>query len=85
MSGPKLGIPSNNQQKNAEQKRIERQDNTERNAIEGKFGEGKRKYGLGLIQARLKQTSETVIGLQFLIMNIEKVLWDSFLPIFQEW
>lgn len=85
LSGPKLGRPSNNQQKNAEQKRIERQDNAERNAIEGKFGEGKRKYGLGLIQARLKQTSETVIALQFLIMNIEKVLRDSFLPIFQEW
>lgn len=85
LSGPKLGRPSINQQKNAEQKRIERQDNADRNAIEGKFGEGKRKYGLGLIQARLKQTSETVIALQFLIMNIEKVLRDSFLPIFQEW
>lgn len=85
LSGPKLGRPSNNQQKNAEQRRIERQDNAERNAIEGKFGEGKRKYGLGLIQARLKQTSETVIALQFLIMNIEKILRDSFLPIFQEW
>ncbi|MBE1556822.1 hypothetical protein H4683_003948 [Filibacter limicola] len=43
------------------------------------------KYGLGLIQARLKKTSETVIALQFLIMNIEKILRDSFLPIFQNW
>jgi len=85
LSGPKLGRPSINQQKNLEQKRIERQDNAERNAIEGKFGEGKRKYGLGLIQARLKQTGETVIALQFLIMNIEKILRDSFLPIFQKW
>lgn len=85
LSGPKLGRPSANQQKNAEQKRIERQDNADRNAIEGKFGEGKRKYGLGLIQARLRQTSETVIALQFLIMNIEKILRDSFLPIFQKW
>lgn len=85
LSGPKLGRPSIDQQKNAEQNRIERQDNADRNAIEGKFGEGKRKYGLGLIQARLKQTGETVIALQFLIMNIEKILRDSFLPIFQKW
>ncbi|WP_192600439.1 transposase [Sporosarcina limicola] len=41
LSGPKLGRPSKNQQKNSEQKRIERQDNADRNAIEGKFGEGK--------------------------------------------
>jgi len=85
LSGPKLGRPSINQQKNTEQKRIERQDHAERNAIEGKFGEGKRKYGLGLIQARLKQTGETVIALQFFIMNIEKILRDSFLPILQKW
>ncbi|MBO0587579.1 MULTISPECIES: IS5 family transposase [unclassified Sporosarcina] len=80
LSGPKLGRPSKDQQINAEQKRIERKDNSDRNAIEGKFGEGKRKYGLGLME-----TSETVISLQFLIMNIEKILRDSFLPIFQNW
>lgn len=85
LSGPKLGRPSKDQQINAGQKQIERQDHAERNAIEGKFGEGKRKYGLGLIQARLKNTSETVIALQFLIMNLEKILRDSFLPTFKEW
>ena len=50
----------------------------ERNAMEEGFGEGKRKYRLGLIQARLKQTSEIVISLQFIIMNIQKMLRDSF-------
>lgn len=85
LSGPKLGRPSKDQQINGDQKRIERQDNADRNAIEGKFGEGKRKYGLGLIQARLKKTGETVIALQFLIMNLEKILRASFLPIFQKW
>lgn len=74
LSEPKLGRPSKDQQINAD-----------RNAIEGKFGEGKRKYGLGLIQVRLKGTSETIIALQFLIMNLEKILRDSFLPIFKEW
>lgn len=50
----------------------------ERKVMEEGFGEGKRKYRLGLIQARLKQTSEIVISLQFIIMNIQKMLRDSF-------
>ncbi|MBX6773598.1 MAG: transposase, partial [Chloroflexi bacterium] len=56
------------------QARMERQDAAERNAIEGKFGEGKRLYGLGLIRARLQSTSETVISLQLLVMNLERRL-----------
>lgn len=83
MSGPKLGRPPRDEQENMEQKRMEYQDSLDRNAIEGKFGEAKRTYGLGLIQARLQQTSETVIALQFLIMNLEKILRDTFFPIFE--
>lgn len=79
LSGPKLGRPSKDQQVNVMQKRIEQQDASERNAIEGKFGEGKRCYGLGRISACLQQTSETVISLNFLLMNIEKILRGSFL------
>ncbi|MED4920332.1 transposase, partial [Weizmannia sp. CD-2023] len=52
---------------------------SERNAVESKFGEGKRKYGLGLIRARLQETSETVVALQFLIMNLERKLRVLFL------
>lgn len=83
LSGRRLGRPSMNEQKNREQKRIEYQDAVERNPIEGKFGEGKRSYGLGLIQSRLQQTSETEIALQFLVMNLEKILRDTFLSFFQ--
>ncbi|WP_067929476.1 IS5 family transposase [Alicyclobacillus shizuokensis] len=72
LSGPALGRPSKSLE--AEQQRIERQDAAERNAIEGKFGEGKRLYGLGLIRARLRTTSETVIALQLLVMNLEQRL-----------
>src|SRR5699024_9203038 len=79
LSGPKLGRPSKNEQINAAQKRIEQQDASERNAIEGKFGEGKRRDGLGLISAFLQQTSETAISLSFLLMNIGKILRDTFL------
>ncbi|MET3212074.1 UNVERIFIED_CONTAM: hypothetical protein ABIC26_005076 [Paenibacillus sp. PvR008] len=60
----------------------ERQDAAERNAIEGKFGEGKRKLGLGRIRARGAKTSLTVIALQFLVMNLERRLRVLFLPFF---
>lgn len=80
LSGPKLGRPSKEDDKL--QARLARLDGSERNAIEGKFGEGKRKYGLGLIRARLQETSETVVALQFLIMNLEHKLrilfWQFF-------
>jgi len=82
LSGPKLGRPSKDEQINKAQKQIEKQDASERNAIEGKFGEGKRRYGLGLIRACLRQTSETVISLSFLVMNLGKILRDTFLFIF---
>lgn len=85
LSGPKLGRPSNEAKRNGLEKKIAHQDAIERNAIEGKFGEGKRKYGLGRISARLQTTSETVIALQFLVMNLEKVLRDTFLSFFQIW
>lgn len=73
LSGPALGRPSKRDEA-AEQRRLGKQDAGDRNAIEGKFGEGKRKYGLGRIRARLAATSETVIALQFLVMNLERKL-----------
>ncbi len=57
-----------------EQRRIERQDASERYAVEAKFGEGKRRYGLARIMARLKETAESLICLQFLVMNLEHKL-----------
>src|SRR5699024_12438253 len=78
MSGPKLGRPSKNEQVNVAQKRVERQDASERNAIEGKFGEGKRTYGLGLSSACLENTSETAISISFLMMNIGEIHRHSF-------
>ncbi len=72
LSGPPLGRPSKTTR--AGQVRVERQDAVERNEIEGKFGEGKRLYGLGLIRARLQATSETVIAMQLLVMNLERRL-----------
>jgi len=76
LNGPKLGRPSKDKKEHLEQRRLEKQEAGLRNAVEAKFGEGKRCYGLGRIMARLKETSETVIGLQFIIMNLGKRLRD---------
>ncbi|HAL65921.1 MAG TPA: IS5 family transposase, partial [Bacteroidales bacterium] len=71
LSGPPLGRP---QLDNSQEKKISRQDMRERNAVEGGFGVCKRRYGLARIMARLKDTAESVISLQFLVMNLERRL-----------
>ncbi|MFX3618007.1 MAG: transposase, partial [Sporolactobacillus sp.] len=43
----------------------------------GKFGEGKRRFGLNRIYTMLRETSETVIALKFLVMNLERRLRAS--------
>lgn len=84
LSGPRLGRPP--KVKDPQIRKQEYLDAKERNAVEGKFGEGKRRYGLGLIMARLQETSETVIALQFLVMNLERrvrsVFWHFFKLLF---
>jgi len=49
-------------------------DSRKRNEVEGAFGVTKRRYGLSLVMAKLQETSETVINLQFLVMNLERRL-----------
>ncbi len=68
LSGPPLGRPSLD---NRQEKQIAYQDMRERNAIEGGFGVCKRRYGLARIMAHLKETAESIISLQFLVMNLE--------------
>jgi ribosomal protein L34E len=63
LSGPKLGRPTAKALMKKTEKKIERQDARDRNAVESKFGEGKRKYSLGRIFARLKETAECVIAM----------------------
>jgi len=81
LSGPALGRPPKDGRA-SEQRQVTKQDAGERNAIEGKFGEGKRKYGLDRIRARLTKTSESVITLQLLVMNLERRLRVLFFLIF---
>jgi IS5 family transposase len=51
-----------------------REDEGYRNGVEGKFGQGKRRFGLGRITAKRADTSEVVIAICFLVMNLEKIL-----------
>ena len=83
LSGPALGRRPVSDELCAEQKRQERKDAGDRNAVEGKFGEGKRGYGLNRIMCRLEETSETQIVLIFLVMNLNKVLRDLFCAFFR--
>jgi len=72
MSGPRLGRPPKEASK--EKKKEARSDERVRNAIEGKFGQGKRKFSLGRVMAKLPETSETVIAMNFLVMNLSTLL-----------
>jgi hypothetical protein len=86
LSGPPLGRPPKVTDENKEsleaQKQIVRQDERDRIAIEGKFGQGKRRFGLGRVMAKLAVTSECTIAMTFLVMNLEKWLHSLFSCLF---
>jgi hypothetical protein len=69
LSGRPLGRPRKNPMEVAEQRELFREDQRKRNAIEGRFGTGKRKYNLDRIMAKLEQTARSAISMVFLVMN----------------
>ena len=72
LSGPRLGKSSKGT--NSTESKFQAKDSADRNAVEGKFGEGKKKYGLGRVMARIKESCETVISLAFLCLNLKRKL-----------
>lgn len=74
LSGPRLGRPKNDPELVAEAKRQFADDQRQRNAVEGKIGQGKRRFGLGLIREKLAVTQGTAIAMTILAMNLEKLL-----------
>ena len=76
ISGPPLGRPPAHVSK--EKKRQAWEDERIRNAIEGKFGQGKRRFGLNRIMAKLDNTSQTAIAIAFLVMNLSTWLRQVF-------
>ncbi len=85
ISGPPLGRPSKNVSK--ETKKQAREDERIRNSIEGKFGQGKRRFSLGRVMAKLPHTSLTSIAISFLVMNLSTLLswlfWRFLCPFFR--
>jgi hypothetical protein len=82
ISGPPLGRPKVNPTK--EEKNQSAKDNKERNAIEGRFGISKRKFGLGLIMSYLPETGKTEAALQVLCMNVSLKMGETIKSIFDK-
>lgn len=55
------------------QKKVAQVEKNERNHIEGKFGQGKSRYNLNKIKAKLQNTAQSWINAIFFVMNILKL------------
>jgi len=67
-----LGRPPKNVSKETKKQALD--DERFRNGIEGKFGQGKRRYSLNLVMTKLPETSETSIAITFLVINLSTLL-----------
>ncbi len=83
MSGPPLGRRPQNI--SAAEKKQTAADEAIRNTVEGKFGQGKRRFGLSRVMAKLAGTSAAQISLSFLVMNLELALKRFFFSIVLAW
>lgn len=81
-TGRPLGRKPKEELSKAEKKK-KTQEKNERNHIEGKFGQGKGKYGLNKIMAKLASTSESWIASILFVMNILRLSKDILCPIFK--
>jgi len=72
ISGPPLGRPPANVSPETKKQALE--DERFRSAIEGKFGQGKRRFSLDLIKMKRSDTAETAIAISFLVMNLNTLL-----------
>lgn len=76
ISGPPLGRPPANV--SPEKKKQSLDSEKIRNSIEGKLGQGKRRFSLSRVMAKLPNTSPTAIAITFLVMNLSTALWRFF-------
>jgi transposase, IS5 family len=86
LSGPPLGRrPKKTEENCAEleaQKRLARQDERDRNIVEGKFGQAKRRFSLGRVMTKLAETSACAIAVTLLVVNLGKWLHTHFFALF---
>ena len=73
LSGPPLSRPKSDPELIAAEKKQFIDDQRQRNAVEGKIGECKRRYGLGLIREKLIATQFSSIAMNILVMNLQKL------------
>ena len=80
LSGPPLGRRKAGDTE-AKMKRQMYKDSCERNAIEGRIGTGKRRFGLDLIMSKLDETAKTEAVMDILAMNVSRrlVRWLAYL------
>ncbi len=74
LNGPKLGRPTRDPERRKQELRQEWLESGERGDIERRFGIDKRCYSLGCITAKLQHTSEVMIYLSVLTLNLQKRL-----------
>ena len=86
LSGPALGRPAKDAVANKEEKAEEYEDICDRVEVERAFSLAKRKFSLSQIRTYLKETTQSVIALSILALNLNKVwrqqifqlLWSLF-------
>jgi len=78
--GSPLGRPLKT--RTPQEKKHHKSESVKRNRIEGKFGLGKRRYGLGLVMAKTRKTSESWIAMVIFVMNVAGVYRDHIFSYF---
>ncbi|WP_240518811.1 IS5 family transposase [Leptolyngbya sp. BC1307] len=74
LSGPPLGRPKQDPTVQAELKQQAKQDESVRVAVEGKFGQAKRRFSLARVMPKLAETAQCAIAITFLVLNLERWL-----------
>ena len=74
LNGPRLGKPAKDPAIRKQELHLEWLESGERGDIERRFGIGKRCYSLGRVTAKLKHTSEIMIYMSVLTLNLQKRL-----------
>ena len=78
ISGPALGRPKKDSRVDKKQEYV---DNNDRIEVERAFSLAKRRYGLGLITAKLDTTTRSSIVLSIIAMNVNRLTAVSFTQI----
>ena len=74
LNGPKLGKPASDPAVRKQERYLEWLESGERGDIERRFGINKRCYSLGCITAKLQHTSEVMILMSVLTLNLQRRL-----------